>query len=114
MVAALPLFGAFLAGLGTRRWLQQHITVLFRLQLAGGIGLLSVLAGWRLGRPEAGRALRVYAAEHGHKLFGLTAPPRDERAARGDLPPGTTERIAIGSFTAMLVPRGLELVPAAL
>ena len=46
MTAALPLFGAFLAGLGTRRWLQQHITILFRLQLAGGIGLLSVLAGW--------------------------------------------------------------------
>ena len=46
MTAALPLFGAFLAGLGTRRWLQQHITLLFRLQLAGGIGLLSVLAGW--------------------------------------------------------------------
>ncbi|HEY6891705.1 MAG TPA: hypothetical protein VI300_28140 [Solirubrobacter sp.] len=46
MVAALPLFGAFLAGLGTRRWLQQHVTILFRLQLAGGIGLLSVLAGW--------------------------------------------------------------------
>ena len=46
MTAAIPLFGAFLAGLGTRRWLQQHITLLFRLQLAAGIGLLSVLAGW--------------------------------------------------------------------
>jgi len=46
VTAAIPLFGAFLAGLGTRRWLQQHITLLFRLQLAGGIGLLSVLAGW--------------------------------------------------------------------
>jgi hypothetical protein len=46
VTAAIPLFGAFLAGLGTRRWLQQHVTLLFRLQLAGGIGLLSVLAGW--------------------------------------------------------------------
>jgi hypothetical protein len=46
VTAAIPLFGAFLAGLGTRKWLQQHITLLFRLQLAGGIGLLSVLAGW--------------------------------------------------------------------
>jgi hypothetical protein len=46
VTAAIPLFGAFLAGLGARRWLQQHITLLFRLQLAGGIGLLSVLAGW--------------------------------------------------------------------
>ena len=46
MIAALPLFGAFLAGLGTRRWLQQHITLLFRLQLAGGILLLSVLGRW--------------------------------------------------------------------
>jgi hypothetical protein len=46
VVAALPLFGAFVLGLGTRRWLQAHISLLFRLQLAGGIGLLSVLAGW--------------------------------------------------------------------
>jgi len=33
-------------GLSARRWLQRHITLLFRLQLAGGIGVLSVLAGW--------------------------------------------------------------------
>ena len=33
-------------GLSARRWLQRHITILFRLQLAGGIGVLSVLAGW--------------------------------------------------------------------
>jgi hypothetical protein len=33
-------------GLSARRWLQRHIRLLFRLQLAGGIGLLSVLAGW--------------------------------------------------------------------
>lgn len=46
MVAALPLFGAFVLGLGTRRWLLAHISVLFRLQLGVGIGLLSVLAGW--------------------------------------------------------------------
>ena len=33
-------------GLGARRWLQRHIRLLFRPHLAGGIGLLSVLAGW--------------------------------------------------------------------
>jgi len=33
-------------GLGARRWLLQHISLLFRLQLAVGMGLLSVLAGW--------------------------------------------------------------------
>jgi predicted permease len=33
-------------GLSARRWLQRHIRLLFRLHLAGGIGLLSVLAGW--------------------------------------------------------------------
>jgi hypothetical protein len=82
----------------------------WRWELWHGAHLIA--AGWRFSRPDAGRALRLYAAEHGHKLFGLVAPPRDERAARGDLPPGTTERIAIGSITAMLVPRGL--VPAAL
>ena len=46
MAAALPLFGAFVIGLGTRRWLLTHISLLFRLQLGAGIGLLSVLAGW--------------------------------------------------------------------
>jgi len=46
VIAALPLFGAFVVGLGARRWLQRHIRILFRLHLAGGIGLLSVLAGW--------------------------------------------------------------------
>jgi hypothetical protein len=46
VVAALPLFGAFVIGLGARRWLLAHISVLFRLQLGVGIGLLSVLAGW--------------------------------------------------------------------
>jgi predicted permease len=46
VAAAIPLFGAFVVGLGARRWLQRHISLLFRMQLAGGIGLLSVLAGW--------------------------------------------------------------------
>jgi hypothetical protein len=66
-----------------------------------------VAAGWRLARADAGRALRLHAADHGHKLFGLSAP-RDPHAARGDLAPGTTERLAIGSITALLVPRALE------
>jgi hypothetical protein len=84
-----------------RRW---------RWELWHGANLLA--AGWRLSRPDAGRALRLYAAEHGHKLFGLAAPPRDERTGRGDLAPGTTERLTIGPITALLVPRGLdELVP---
>lgn len=86
-----------------RRW---------RWELWHGANLLA--AGWRLSRPDAGRALRLYAVEHGHRLFGLPAPPRDERTARGDLRPGTTERIAIGPITAVLAPRGLDLVPAAL
>jgi hypothetical protein len=46
VAAAIPLFGAFVVGLGARRWLQRHIPLLFRMQLAGGIGVLSVLAGW--------------------------------------------------------------------
>src|SRR3954452_19273611 len=40
-----------------------------------------VAAGWRLARADAGRALRLYAADHGHRLFGLPAPPRHERLA---------------------------------
>jgi hypothetical protein len=71
-------------------------------------GTQLVAAGWRLARPDAGRALRLNAADFGHRLVGLPAPPRDERSARGDLRPGTTERLAIGPITALLVPRALE------
>jgi hypothetical protein len=46
VAAALPLFGAFLLGLGARRWLQAHVSFLVRAQLAGGIGVLAVLSGW--------------------------------------------------------------------
>src|SRR3712207_3033097 len=45
MVAALPLFGAFVVGLGSRRWLRRHFPLLFRLQFAF-VGVLAVLAGW--------------------------------------------------------------------
>ena len=57
-----------------RRW---------RWELWHGANL--VAAGWRLARPDAGRALRVHAAEFGHRLFGLPVPARDPRAGRGDL-----------------------------
>jgi hypothetical protein len=72
-----------------------------------------VASGWRLARPDAGRALRQRAAEFGYRLFGLPMP--DERVPRGDLQPGTTERLAIGPITCLLVPRALErpvVVPA--
>jgi len=67
-----------------------------------------VAAGWRLGRADAGRALRLHAADYAHRLFGLPTPLRNDRLARGDLRPGTTERLAIGPITALLVPRALE------
>jgi hypothetical protein len=43
---ALPLFGAFVLGLGVRRWLQRHVTLLVRAQMVAGIGVLAVLSGW--------------------------------------------------------------------
>ena len=46
VIAALPLFGSFVLGLVTRRWLQRRVALLFRVQLAGGVGVLAVLAGW--------------------------------------------------------------------
>jgi hypothetical protein len=69
-------------------------------------GRTLVAAGWRLTRPQAARALRMRAAEFGHRLFGL--PARDLQVAAGDLQPGTAERLAIGSITCLLVPRALE------
>jgi hypothetical protein len=84
----------------------------WRWELWHGATLLA--AGWRLSRPQAGRALRVQAAAFGHRLFGLPAPGRDQLAAHGDLRPGTTERLAIGPISCALVPRALEQpVPAA-
>jgi hypothetical protein len=75
-------------------------------------GATMVAAGWRLSRPQAGRALRLHAAEFGHKLFGLQAPAREAHTGAGDLRPGAAERLAIGSITCLLVPRALE-APAA-
>jgi predicted permease len=46
VVVALPIFGAFVLGLGARRWLQRHFAVLFRAQFALGMGLLAALSGW--------------------------------------------------------------------
>jgi hypothetical protein len=71
-----------------------------------------VAAGWRLSRPDAGRALRAHAAEFGYRLFGLPVPARDRRAGAGDLRPGATERLAVGPITCLLVPRALERPPA--
>ena len=76
-------------------------------------GATLIAAGWRLSRPQAGRALRISAAEFGHRLFGLPIPPRDQAEGHGDLRPGTAERLAIGPITCMLVPRALELPVAA-
>jgi hypothetical protein len=72
-------------------------------------GSTMIAAGWRLSRPQAGRALRVRAAEFGHRLFGLPVPAPDDRIAGGDLRPGVAERLEIGSITCVLVPRELEL-----
>jgi hypothetical protein len=80
-----------------RRW---------RWELWHGSNLIA--AGWRLSRPDAGGALRARAAEFAHRLFGLPAPHADARPLRRDLRPGSTERLAIGPITCLLVPRALE------
>ena len=56
-----------------RRW---------RWELWHGANL--VAAGWRLARPDAGRALRVHAAEFGHRLFGLPVPERHPATGAGE------------------------------
>jgi hypothetical protein len=72
-------------------------------------GSTLIATGWRLTRPDAGRALRVAASEFAHRLFGLSVPARDPRVGRGDLQPGSVERVSIGPTTCVLVPRALEL-----
>src|SRR3954462_4914672 len=73
-----------------------------------------VASGWRLARPDAGRALRGGAAGFGCRLFCL-APPALPAAggAAADLRPGAPERVVIGPITCLLVPRELDR-PAAL
>lgn len=71
-------------------------------------GSTMVAAGWRLSRPQAGRALRVHAAAFGHRLFGLPEPSVEAYAAAGDIRPGASEQLAIGPITCLLVPRALE------
>jgi hypothetical protein len=78
----------------------------WRWELWHGATLLA--AGWRISRPDAGRALRVQAVERGCRLFGITPPARDPRLGAGDLRPGSVERVAIGPITCTLVPRALE------
>jgi predicted permease len=46
VAVALPLFGAFVLGLGIRRRIRRHFSLLFRLQFGIGLGTLAVLAGW--------------------------------------------------------------------
>jgi hypothetical protein len=73
-------------------------------------GSTLVAAGWRMTRPQAGRALRVNAVEFGHRLFGLP-PPRNRALPVRDLQPGTAERLAFGPIACVLVPRALEAAP---
>jgi hypothetical protein len=80
-----------------RRW---------RWELWHGANLLA--AGWRLARPDAGRALRSHAADFGHRFFGLAAPAGAALPARRDLVPGASERLAIGAISCTLVPRAHE------
>jgi hypothetical protein len=71
-------------------------------------GATMVAVGWRLTQAQAGRALRLSAAEFGHRLFGLPGPAREPADGHGHFHPGSSERLAIGAITCMLVPRALE------
>ena len=50
-------------------------------------GSTLVAGGWRVSA-AGGRALRAAAADFGHRMFGLPAPPREAREAPRDLLPG--------------------------
>jgi hypothetical protein len=72
-------------------------------------GARLVAAGWRTSRPQAERALRAYAGDFGHTLFGLR-PPVPEATARDAFRPGASVRVEAGPVALRLVPRGLEAV----
>lgn len=72
-------------------------------------GAQLVAAGWRTSETAAERALRGYATEFGHRLFGLRPPPREAVAGHERLRPGAAMRFDAGGVALTLVPRGLEL-----
>jgi hypothetical protein len=78
-----------------RRW---------RWELWHGATLLH--AGWTMFRPQAERALRVRAAQHGHALFGLRAPD-PARIEPAPIRPGASVRFEVGPVLCALVPRTL-------
>lgn len=71
-------------------------------------GAQLVAAGWRTTPAAAERALRGYATEFGHRLFGLRPPPRTEVGGE-PLRPGSALRMQAGGVAFTLVPRALEL-----
>ncbi len=66
-----------------------------------------VAAGWRTTRPAAERALRKYAGDFGHSLFGLH-PPRTDATADAPFRLGATIRLQAGAVQLQLVPRALD------
>src|SRR4051794_13603179 len=80
-----------------------------RWELWHGQRLLA--AGWRTSRGEAERALRNYASDFGHRLFGLRPPPRELPGTKADpWRPGAAVRLQVGAVAVQLVPRALEPV----
>jgi hypothetical protein len=88
---------------GFRRW---------RWELWHGARLLA--AGWRVQRPDAAHALRTYATEFAHEVFGLRPPARDRAARPQDLIPGVVARVEAGGVSFVLAPRHLERARSAL
>lgn len=79
MAAALPLFGAFVLGLGSRRWLQAHLTAL--ADYAPSLGAVTGLAlGFVIPAPDAVdhvvAGLGIVIALAGFLLLGVAWPPR--------------------------------------
>jgi hypothetical protein len=66
-------------------------------------GARLVAAGWRTSRPHAERALRRYAGDFAHTLFGL-GPPRDDASPHEPFPPGASVRLQAGPVAMTLVP----------
>ena len=65
-------------------------------------------AGWRLSERDAARAVRLHASRVGHRLFGLTPPPRRDIRSVPPFPPGATVQVRDGAIAFALVPVHLE------
>ena len=95
-IAEIPFVGGLSGSLGWAAWLGVHITKMLghRNQRAVAMNLVSLYGGTRgthqpnpvVGEVDSLRAARIFEEQAPHRLYGLNAGARENRAAAEDVP----------------------------